>query len=310
VTIIWLAGLALAFASPPADTAAVALQWHSMRAEDTARLHRDRGEGLHERGNWDGAIAELEQAAALAPADATAHYLLGKSYSSKAYAEASAEPLLDKAIAHLIRATELQPEYVEALNELGTIYSALARTADAIAVYRRALAIRPEAEAIHFNIADAYLDARQPERALAEYEWVLHHPGGFAQSLYRVHTGIGRALDQQSELEEAVAALTLALQMKPDYYPAHVSLGNVYFQQRKFTEAVAEYEAAIAAHPNDPTLDFTVSQFYAIQRNTAATLEWLERAFKKGFADKAAVKNNPLFRRVASDPRFIELMGK
>jgi tetratricopeptide (TPR) repeat protein len=275
----------------------------------SAQSHRERGQRFHETGRWDAAIAELEQSIGLAPNDSATQYLLGRSYSSKAYGTPGASDLLDKAIAHLRRATELRPDYVDALNELGTIYSMLERPVDAIESFRGALAIRPDAETLHFNLAEAFLESGQPERALTEYQWVLAHPGVFAQSLHRIHNGLGRVFEEQSMLAEAEAELKRAIEIRPDFFQAHVNLGNVYFGRHRLHDAVFEYEKAVRLRPDDLTLYFMVSELYAIQRNTAATIAWLERAHDRGFSVRAA-KGNPLFRRVATDPRFIELTSK
>jgi tetratricopeptide (TPR) repeat protein len=276
-----------------------------------AVAHRQEGKRSHDRGEWDRAISELEQAVALAPDDAAAHYLLGRAYSSKGYDAASQterDAFLEKGAVALRRAVELDPRSIDTLNELGTVLSARDRQTEAVEIYRKALALQPNSATLHFNLADALVAMGEPELALAEYRWLFENPGTFRDQMHRLHNGMGRAYDFQTKLPEAEAEFKKALALDRDFLHAHINLANVYFQQRKLTEAIAEYQQAIRIQPDNPSHDYMVSQFYAMQRNSDSALEWLERAIKKGF-DRTAAKNNNLFRRLADDPRFQKLVG-
>ena len=69
-----------------------------------------------------------------------------------------------EAVHRFTQATEADPEYVEAWNNLG---NALADTRPdrAIAAYRRALAIEPGYADAHYNLAESFAQTGQPERA-------------------------------------------------------------------------------------------------------------------------------------------------
>jgi len=273
-----------------------------------AAIHRELARPYLEQARWDDAIGEYERLVRLAPDDAQSHYLLGYSYSGKAYQDGDRQ-LLDTAIAAYRRALQIDPTLAEALNELGTAYRMVGKYGDAIEALSKARALRPDWEVPRFNLADAYRAKGLWEPALAEYRWILQHPGSFSASLYRVYNGIGQLHESAGKLTEAVAALTTAVALNPSFFHARVNLARVYVQQFRLDEAIAEYVEAIRLEPQNPELDYTVSQLHALRKRYELALESLERAVEKGFNDRDAIGRNPLFRRLRTDSRFLKLIG-
>ncbi len=76
-----------------------------------ANAHYDRGNALYEKGDLEGAIAELREAIRLKPDDAKAHYSLGVALRAKGD--------LDAAIPELREAIRLKPDFAEAHYNLG-----------------------------------------------------------------------------------------------------------------------------------------------------------------------------------------------
>jgi tetratricopeptide (TPR) repeat protein len=71
------------------------------------------------------------------------------------------------------RAVKLNPQYAEAINNLGTIYYANKSYRRAITQYRRALAITPDAASILSNLGTAYFARKNYAEASAMYEKAL-----------------------------------------------------------------------------------------------------------------------------------------
>ncbi|MBI5613124.1 MAG: tetratricopeptide repeat protein, partial [Gammaproteobacteria bacterium] len=105
----------------------------------------------------------------------------------------------------------LNPDFVEAHNNLGTALRALNRLAEAEAAYRAALRLRPE-----------YVEAL---------------------------VNLGVVLHSQDKVEEAIASLLQALQINPHSAEAHNNLGNVYALAGRLTEAIASYREALRLKP-------------------------------------------------------------
>ena len=257
---------------------------------------------------WDDATPEHEEARRLAREEAWTEYLRAHAHASAAYRNGDRR-VLDAAIADLQRALALWPAFPEALNELGTAHSVRGQYAEAIDAFRRAIELRPGWAMARYNAADAYRSNRQWDLALAEYRAILERPGDYAGSLYRVHAGMGHVYENAGRLDEAVTAFRQALISKPDYYPGRIALGNVYFQQRRLESAIAEYEEAVALEPDNAELDYFIGQLHALRRADDLAITWVASALRKGWTNRDAIRYNPLFRRLRTDPRFVALVG-
>jgi hypothetical protein len=108
----------------------------------------------------------------------------------------------------------LDPNHVEALNNLSVALQAQGDIECALDGLRRAIALKPE-----------YADA---------------------------HSNLGNALQEQGQLDGAVASYRQALQLKPAHFDALNNLGNALRAQGKLVESVASYERALQVKPDNP----------------------------------------------------------
>jgi tetratricopeptide (TPR) repeat protein len=102
---------------------------------ERADCHYRRGELLwRERADLDGAIAEFHHAIEIHPGHASAHILLGLAYYVR-------DQDVEKALAQIGKAIELAPQDKWAYFHLGEVYRQEGNTAQALAMYERALEI-------------------------------------------------------------------------------------------------------------------------------------------------------------------------
>jgi hypothetical protein len=90
---------------------------------------------------------------------------------------ASAHGKEDEAIRHLEKAITLDPDFMEALNNLGTKYMREKRPADAAPLFQRAIDLDPSVSQLHVNLAVALLHLRKPAEAEAEVRKALKGQG-------------------------------------------------------------------------------------------------------------------------------------
>jgi len=123
------------------------------------------GAMLLHTGDLPGAAEHLERAVPRRPRDAITRYHLGTVFGRLGE--------LDKAQVHLDHAIRLQPDFVDALNDLGAVElmrggpDSLAR---AQRCFRRALEIDPRFARAHYNLGDLYVRQGNLKEAVAHFE--------------------------------------------------------------------------------------------------------------------------------------------
>jgi hypothetical protein len=68
---------------------------------------------------------------------------------------------------------------------------------------------------------------------------------------YEAHTKLARALFAKGQVNEALAHLSAAVQIKPDDDRAHYELGFIYLRQERLSEAFREFQTVIRLNPED-----------------------------------------------------------
>jgi tetratricopeptide (TPR) repeat protein len=95
---------------------------------------------------------------------AEAHHKLGLAWDDKGQ--------LDKAKAEMLQSLSIRPSIPEVLNNLGTVHVKLGEKAEALALFEKAVTLRPNYARARYNLAEAY-EPDNPKRAIAEYEMFL-----------------------------------------------------------------------------------------------------------------------------------------
>jgi tetratricopeptide (TPR) repeat protein len=138
------------------------------------------------------------------------------------------------------------PANARAWYALGTVCHKQRQFDEAIAAFRRALAIRPDEAGGHFHLGNVLLEQHQWRAATAAYRQCLDlqpdHVGALAN--------LGVALSEHGQEAEAVACWQQAIAIKPDCAEAHHNLGNLLRRQKKLEEAVGHFRAAVKAKPD------------------------------------------------------------
>ncbi len=163
---------------------------------------------------------------------------------------------LAEAIALYQRAVELKPDYAEAYNNLGNALGETGRHDEAVASLRQAIALRPDLAAIHSNLGLALAKLKLFEEAVASHEIAIKLQPGFAAA----HNNLGMALKELGQADEAVAGYEQAIKLKPDFAEAHFNLGNVLKELHRLGEAAASYRRSIDLNSGLSEAHFNLGQ--------------------------------------------------
>jgi arylsulfatase A-like enzyme/Flp pilus assembly protein TadD len=155
-------------------------------------------------GDLGGAIATLDQVARRGMADQSVMLVLG-GYLLDAGALPKAAALLEALVA-------AHPDYADAHNSLGVVYSRMGRHAQAQVAFRRVLELDPTSATAYENLG---IDA------------------------------IGRG-----DVSAAITNLTRAVELDPRLARAHNALAAAYMRQRRESEAIAHWKTALQLDPH------------------------------------------------------------
>ncbi len=143
---------------------------------------------------------------------------------------------------------------------LGNAYSQARRFQDAATEYQQAVRLKPDLAEAHNNLAFTLLQIGDVSDAVEHLEQVVRIKPNSVEghfNLANAYSQLGRGQDAMSHWEQAV-------RIDPNYTEAHVSLGFALAQQGRFEEAAQHWEIALRLDPGNPGakrgLDFNHSR--------------------------------------------------
>lgn len=99
------------------------------------------------------------------------------------------------------------------------------------------------------NLAMAYADAGQREKALTAYEKSLE----FGDYYPQIHHNMGNTHRDMGNLEKAEAEYKKAIELSPTFFHSYKALAEIYNRQNKYQELLELAQKGQAVFINDPT---------------------------------------------------------
>jgi serine/threonine-protein kinase len=121
--------------------------------------------------------------------------------------------------------------------------------AEAIAYYRAALALRPNASVVHYNLGNALKETGRHDEALACLRKANYLDPKLAQALAQAHYHLGNAWSAKGRWGKAIASYRRAVAFNPRYSAAHYHLGHALKEKGRLGDAITAYQRAIARNP-------------------------------------------------------------
>ena len=172
---------------------------------------------------------------------------------------------------HAVRATS--GNYV-AWNNLGVAVRDRGDTAAAVSDFQAALAIRPEYDQAHSNLAESLLRQGRPEEAMVHVAQALR----LNPSLPEAHVNLAAILSRQGRTAEAVAQYRAALQLDPANAEAHGGLGAILTDLGRGEEALQELTESARLKPDQPDAHYNLGRLYGLSGRTAEAIAEFSRA--------------------------------
>ncbi len=215
-----------------------------------------------EEKRYDAAVDAFTRAISADPTDYSNHFHLALSYS-----------LLNRdpeAIVEYRKTLELKPALYQAELNLGIVLLREKKPAEALPELRQASAAKPKEFRPAYYEAEALLASGQPKEAADAFQRALALDATAAAA----EAGLGRALAQQKNLDEAAIHFRKAAELDPAFKDSLLELADLYERDKRNNEAAQIY----SLFPNNPAAQERAGQLLLESGSSADAIPKLEAA--------------------------------
>src|SRR5215831_8433486 len=198
-----------------------------------------RANGYYERGQYDRAIEDYNQAIRLNPNHANAFSNRGATYARKGE--------YDRAIENYDEAIRLNPKHADAFSNRGVAYGRKGDYDRAVENYDEAIRLNPKHAAALYGRGNAYRRKGDYDRAIENYDEALRLNPKHANALYNR----GNAYRHKGDYNRAIENYDLAIELNPKHVDAFSNRGLVRFYQGQFAAAVPDFSRAVKLTPTN-----------------------------------------------------------
>ena len=199
---------------------------------------------------------------------AEGHVKRGNAFKSKG--------CLKDAVVCYRKASELDPQSPDILNQLGAALFENEQNEEAVGCYQRALALKPGQPDILMNMAMAHYRNDNFDGAVACFAEALKERPDFAEA----YNGMALSFKALGQLDEAVSCCKKAISLKPDYAKAYSNLGGILKDMNRLDEAAAEYEKAMVIDPKNAEICHNLAAVFNDLDRLEDAIETLEKALR------------------------------
>jgi len=239
---------------------------------NSALLHLNLASVFIKKNDTVSAIAQLKQAAGLAPEAVEPHAILALIYAVQNKTDLATQ---EYTLA-LKNAARLEPKNIEIYKSLGAIYLQQKKLKEAEGLFKLVTGMAPADPQAHFYLASIYFDLKDYLSVEKELDTALKLKPDYHEALNFLGYFY---LEQDKNIDRAGQMIRQALVFEPENGAYIDSLGWFYFKKGQFKEALRELEKA-ASFLNDPTIYEHLGDTYLkLGNRDNAKLNW-EKSLK------------------------------
>jgi superkiller protein 3 len=320
------------------DDSAKEFQMALMQDRNDASLWANLGHVLSRQNKTQEALDAFQLALQLVPDNEVYAYNVGDIYLALEQPE--------KALGYLNKAIKLNPEYSIGYYDLGLAFFKLGRYEDCVIASTTAIRNDPDMEwqrtnlglgattnkglaylnlgkfteaeqcfrrnlklmaSTNFNLGLTLFEQRRYEESLVNFQRAHEIKPDDPEYLDL----IGNAYSELNQLDRALKALNAAIAVDETYALAHYDMGVVLARMKgKKTAAMKSFQRAIMLNVDLYWAYYGIGCLYALQGKKKLALQFLEKAFQKGFRDIVHLEKDDDWKEFRNDSQFRELIRK
>lgn len=206
-----------------------------------------KGEELIKQGNFDEALAILEEVLKIKPESASVRIIMGRAYEEKKENE--------KAYQLYKEAVEKNPEYLRAHNTVADFLLKTGNMKEALLSLEKAAEISPNNANRQVKIGKLALEEDgDPEKAQRVFKMAMKQNPQMAEEIAEVYLKNGKA-------EEAEMLFRTSLAQKENVH-VYNRLGIALRRQKKWEKAIEDYKKALRMEPKNEMIFFNMGMAY------------------------------------------------
>ena len=141
---------------------------------------------------------------------------------------------------------EIDPNYVNALNNLGVIHQDLGELEKSKECYEKVISIDPNYANAYYNLGNIFKDLEENQKAKECFEKAIKINPNYVDA----YNNLGTIFKELGEYQKAKECFEKAIEINPNYANAHHNLISILIKQSKFKEVELSYQKAIELIPN------------------------------------------------------------
>jgi len=145
----------------------------------------------------------------------------------------------------LKKAIEIEPNYSEAHNNLGTLFSDQKNYDQAIKYYNNSLRINPEYAEAYNNLGTAHQGKGDFFKAKISFENAIKLKENYPDPYFN----LGGIYKEQGDLKSAKKFYMKAIEIRPNFQDAHNNIGLIYHELGEYMQAINSYKNALDINP-------------------------------------------------------------
>ncbi len=208
-------------------------------------LNYELSESLVQRGEWVESVGFARAALAQRPKSSGALWTLAKAIAATGKADESLR--LFRQLIERLSQDEGLANRAAWCTDLGVSFSRKGQWNDAIAAYRTAISISPNAAGAYINLGVDLANLGKLDEAVE----ALRTAAKLNPTDVISRSNLGEILKRQGKMEEAITEFQAALALDPSDAVGRVNYGIVLWEAGRSEEALVEFRAAITLDPQD-----------------------------------------------------------
>lgn len=188
-----------------------------------------------------------------------------------------------------------------ATGNLGLALMNQGRLEEAEACFRRNLQLFTDT---YFNLGLTLFRSKRFEEALTNFQRALELNPDDPE----YHNLLGQTYAELKQPDEAERSLRRAIEINPKYAMGYYDLGVILTERESRKEAYKTFKRALKIDPDLIWAYYCIACLHAVAGEENPALEFLEKAFQKGFREFDHIEKDSDWDRLRKKPRFAKLL--